>query len=68
MTSSRSLAHVTTHQPTLLRCVFDSGITLTIVFGLPYVASGQMTAGQLIDNFIKLNFHVNFCLREVHTF
>ena len=25
----------------------------------------QMTAGQLIDNFIKLNFHVNFCLREV---
>ena len=49
----------------LVWCIFDSGITLTIIFGLPYVSSGQMTAGQLIDNFIKLNFHVNFCLREV---
>ena len=46
-------------------CIFDSGITLSIVFGLPYVASGEMTSAALIDNFIKLNFHINFSLREV---
>jgi ABC-type multidrug transport system fused ATPase/permease subunit len=46
-------------------CIFDSGICLTIIFGLPYVQSGEMSAGMLIDCFCKLNFNVNFCLREI---
>lgn len=49
----------------LVWCVFDSGIALTILLGFPYVASGAMTSGQLIDCFIKLNFHINFSLREL---
>ena len=44
--------------------IFDSGITLTIILGLPYVTRGELSAGQLIDCFCKLNFNVNFCLRE----
>merc|ERR1719181_979815 len=35
----------------LVWCVFDSGICLTIVLGLPYVQAGAMSAGQLIDCF-----------------
>ena len=43
----------------------SSGVVLTILLGFPYVAAGEMTSGQLIDCFIKLNFHINFSLREV---
>ena len=44
---------------------FDSGIALTLLVGFPYVASGQMSAAILIDCFCKLNFNINFCLREI---
>lgn len=46
-------------------CIFDSGICATILLGLPYVQAGELSAGQLIDCFCKLNFNVNFCLREI---
>ena len=44
---------------------FDTGIALTLLIGFPYVASGQMTAAVLIDNFCKLNFNVNFAVCDV---
>lgn len=44
--------------------MFDSGIALTILFGLPYVVSGQMSTSNLIDTFCKINFNICFCLRE----
>ena len=46
-------------------CLFDTGICLTIVLGLPYVQAGTLTPGQLIDCFCKLNFNVNFCLQHL---
>ena len=49
---------------TFVWSLFDSGIALTILFGLPYVASGQMTTAALIDTFCKINFNICFCLRE----
>ena len=49
----------------LVWLVFDSGICLTILVGLPYVRRGELQVGTLIDCFCKLNFNVNFCLREI---
>eukprot|EP00618_Florenciella_parvula_P012341 CAMPEP_0119473752 /NCGR_PEP_ID=MMETSP1344-20130328/5260_1 /TAXON_ID=236787 /ORGANISM="Florenciella parvula, Strain CCMP2471" /LENGTH=849 /DNA_ID=CAMNT_0007506925 /DNA_START=1218 /DNA_END=3767 /DNA_ORIENTATION=- len=49
---------------TFVWSLFDSGIALTILFGLPYVASGQMSTAALIDTFCKINFNICFCLRE----
>ena len=54
--------HVTTE---LSKCImwsmFDSGIALTILFGLPYVASGQMTTSALIDTFCASG---RWCVRK----
>lgn len=58
--------HVTTLKRTIemvVWCIFDSGICLTIILGLPYVATGELSAGQLIDCFCKLNFNVRCRIR-----
>ena len=34
-------------------CIFDSGICLTIVLGLPFVQAGTLTAGQLVRTAIE---------------
>lgn len=45
--------------------VFDSFLALVMALGLPYVQRGQMTVSELVDIWVKLNFHINFCFREI---